>query len=140
MKNYFITFYIEYPYYLPHALPIVNELKKQNKQVLFVLSKRNINSFVDDVLTIEGIDFVYGQERLHEIESKFLFFFNHYDALDLKGKIIFMAHAIGTKKCAFETMISIADVVFVEGDYRYEGLREKFPQYCDKVEKVGYSK
>ena len=140
MKNYFITFYIEYPYYLPHVLPIVSRLKEKNKSLLFVLSARNINDFVEDILKKEKIDFVYGEERLQEINSKYFFFLNHNDATNLKGEILFMGHAIGTKKCAFDSMIFVADKIFVEGDYRYEGLRAKFPKFKDKIYKVGYSK
>ena len=140
MKNYFITFYIEYPYYLPHVLPIVSKIKERNKSVLFVLSTRNMNDFVEDILKNEHIDFIYDEKRLKEINSEFFFFLNGYDTTDLKGKILFMGHAIGTKKCAFDSMVPVSNLVFVEGEYRYNTLRTKFPEFKEKFQKVGYSK
>ena len=140
MKNYFITFYIQYPYYLPHVLPIAKKLKKYQKSILFVLSNKNTNNFIEDTLNKEEIEFTYGEDRLEEVDSKILFFLNHYEPVQTKSIIVFMAHAIGTKKCSFDSMIFIADIVFTEGDYRFDGLNQKYPQFKDKIYKIGYSK
>jgi CDP-glycerol glycerophosphotransferase (TagB/SpsB family) len=140
LKNYFITFYIQYPYYLPHVLPIAKKLKKYQKSILFVLSNKNTNNFIEDTLNKEEIEFTYGEDRLKEVDSKILFFLNHYEPVHTKSIIVFMAHAIGTKKCSFDSMIFIADIVFTEGDYRFNGLNQKYPQFKDKIYKIGYSK
>jgi CDP-glycerol glycerophosphotransferase (TagB/SpsB family) len=120
---------------------MAKELKNRNKDVLFVLSSRNKNSFVEIILNKEKIDFVYGEEMLQKVDTKYIYFLNHHDEIKRDDVIIvFMGHGIGTKKCSFDSMIFTSDIVFVEGDYRYNGLREKYPQFKDKIYKIGYTK
>ncbi len=140
--NYDVVFYVQYPYYYPHFLPIAAALKKENLTIHFVLSKEQNTALIVEIAEKLGLEYTLGDDEcLKNINTKNIFFANVPSKnLQTKAKKIFLCHGIGTKQCGFENALERCDVVFVEGSYRDNLYRNKFPQYVDKIQKVGYSK
>lgn len=136
-----VIFHVAYPYYFPHFLPIGKELEKQGLQILYVISDAQNTPLMEEIAIHEKLHYVLGEEKLHTIETKVIIFANVYEqAQTLKAKTIFLCHGTGTKQCGFETALKINDVVIVEGEYRYNQFCRLYPQYKEKLKKVGYSK
>ena len=136
-----VYFYISYPYYFPHFLPIGYELKKENYIVKYILSNNQNNLVMEKIAKDNNLDYEFGEEKLFNKEVDIIFFANNFNKVsELSAKTIFMGHAIGTKNCAHDKMINKCDIVLVEGDYRYKKFSNEFPEYKYKLYKVGYSK
>lgn len=136
-----VVFYVAYPYYFPHFLPISKELEKQNFNVKYVLSDTQNSQVMEKIAQDEGLDYFFGEENLYTLDAKVLIFGNVFEkAEELKAKTIFLCHGTGTKQCGFETALKINDIVIVEGEYRYNQFSKLFPQFASKLKKVGYSK
>ncbi len=140
-KQYYAVFYIAYPYYIPHFLPISEYLISQNKKVLYVLSDKQNSSLMEKIVNDEGYEYVFGSDNLYSIESEFIFFANIFNAKEkISAKKLFLWHGVGTKPYDFEAALRTNDVLFTEGKYKYDKLSAEFPQYKEKIKKVGYSK
>ncbi|MCI0500695.1 MAG: CDP-glycerol glycerophosphotransferase family protein [Epsilonproteobacteria bacterium] len=136
-----VVFYVAYPYYFPHFLPISKELEKQNFRVKYVLSDTQNSEVMEKIAKDEGLDFVFGEENLYTIDTKVIVFANVFEkSEELKAKTIFLCHGTGTKQCGFETALQINDIVIVEGEYRYNQFSKLYPKFAHKLKKVGYSK
>lgn len=136
-----VVFYVAYPYYFPHFLPISKELEKQNYQVKYVLSDTQNSVVMEKIAQDEKLDFIFGEEHLLTLDTKVVIFGNVYEkAEELEAKTIFLCHGTGTKQCGFETALKINDIVIVEGEYRYNQFSSLYPEYKNKLRKVGYSK
>lgn len=134
-------FYVGYPYYFPHYLPISRELERQGKRIKYVLSEKQNAELMSQIAADEGVDFVVGEHHLSELTASVIFFANVYHgASELKAATIFLCHGTGTKQCKFESALRIHDVVLVEGEYRYQKYCKKYPELSHKLRKVGYSK
>ncbi len=141
MKEYFAIFYVAYPYYFPHFLPIYLELKRRGYKTLFVLSDEQNSDLMQKIAKDNGLDFTFGKERLFELSSNFVFFANPFKrAVELKAKTIFLEHGIGTKSNAFYPVVEYIDLYLVDGSYKYERIKELYPDYEYKLKMVGYSK
>jgi len=139
--NYFATFYVSYPYYFPHFLPISQELNKRGYKVHFILSDKQNSHLMEKIAKEQNLDYSFGEERLFEIDSKFIFFANPYEkAKELKATTIFLEHGIGTKSTGFYHIIEYIDIYLVEGSYKKDRLKELYPQYQYKLKQVGFSK
>ncbi len=139
--NYFVAFYVQYPYYFPHFLPIYQELKKRDKKVLFVLSNRQNSTLMEKISQENKLDYIFGEEKLFEYNFKYIFFANYFDKTkELSSKTIFLDHGIGTKFCDYGKALQQFDTVLVEGEYRYKKLELDYPNLFFKVKKVGFSK
>ncbi len=135
------VFYVAYPYYFPHFLPISQELKRRGKKCLYLLSDKQNSVLMEKIAKEEELAYEFGEEKIFEVETKVVFFANPFsEAGQLKAKTVFLCHGTGTKKCGFKTAFSVNDFVLVEGDYRFKKFRAKFPEKKEKMHKVGYSK
>ncbi len=140
-KQYFATFYVAYPYYFPHFLPIAKELTKRGYLVLFILSDKQNTVLMKKVAQENQLEFMIGEKFLFEISTEFIFFANPYEkAKELKAKTIFLEHGIGTKSTKFYHVIKYIDIYLVEGIYKYNRLSELYPEYKHKLKMVGFSK
>lgn len=136
-----ILFYVQYPYYFPHFLPIARFMENENIAVHFILSKSQNKNLMKKIADDEKISYSMGEEVLYKKEADFIFFANIFkDAYKLSGKSIFMDHGIGTKHCDYKSALELHDIVLVEGNYRYKNLVNDFPFYVNKIKKVGFSK
>lgn len=142
MKNKNIAFYVAYPYYFPHFLPIAKEFEKINDvNVTFVLCNKQNPDLMVEIVKKENFDYLIGEENLFKIEADFIFFANIFKNSErLKAKKIFMDHGVGTKACNFKSALETNDIVLVEGDYRETALSRDFPLFKHKIKKVGFSK
>jgi CDP-glycerol glycerophosphotransferase (TagB/SpsB family) len=122
-------------------LPISQELIKRGYRVHFVLSNKQNSELMEKIAKENNVEYSFGQERLFEIESKFIFFANPYERADeLKATTIFLEHGIGTKSVGFYHIIEYVDIYLVEGSYKYERLKELYPHFENKLKTVGFSK
>ncbi len=138
---YDVVFYVAYPYYFPHFLPISKECKKNNLKVKYILSNNQNNKLMKKISIEEKLDYDFGEEKLFLINTKVIIFANVFsESLKLKAKKIFLCHGTGTKQCGFEMAFKIKDIVIVEGEYRYNKFLKLYPEYKNKLKKVGYSK
>jgi CDP-glycerol glycerophosphotransferase (TagB/SpsB family) len=139
--TYYAVFYIAYPYYIPHFLPISKYLTEQNKKVLYILSDTQNSSLMQKISEDENLDYVFGEEKLYDVNTKFIFFANLFNERKKLNAIkLFLWHGVGTKPYDFEEALRTNDILFVEGRYKYDKLTNEFPQYKSKVKEVGYSK
>ena len=139
--QYDVIFYVAYPYYFPHFLPIEVVLKKEGLSVHFVLSNEQNTDLMLQIAKKNSLDYTLGKDALKILDAKVIFFANVPDVnLQIKAKKVFLCHGTGTKQCGFENALERCDIVFVEGTYRYEYYTKMFSQYKNKIKKVGYSK
>jgi CDP-glycerol glycerophosphotransferase (TagB/SpsB family) len=138
---YDVSFYVAYPYYFPHFLPISKELVKQGFSVKFILSNKQNNLLMEQIANEEELDYTFGDDALFMIKSKVIFFANFFAKVtQLDAKTVFLCHGTGTKQCGFDSAILHNDLVILEGDYRYNKFISQYPEYKYKLKKVGYSK
>ena len=136
-----VTFYVAYPYYFPHFLPISRELEKRNYQVQYVLSDKQNSTLMERIAKENSLEYRFGEEYLFSLKSDFIFFANPYEkAKELDAITIFLEHGIGTKSSGFYHSIEYFDIYLVEGDYKYQRLLELYPKYQEKLKMVGFSK
>jgi CDP-glycerol glycerophosphotransferase (TagB/SpsB family) len=140
-KHIDVIFYVAYPYYFPHFLPISKELESQKYSVVYVLSGKQNTQLMEKIAKEERLEYILGQEALYRIDAKVIFFANAFDdAKNLKAKTVFLCHGTGTKKCGFSKALEVHDIVLVEGKYRYKKYTKAYPQFSHKLHQVGYSK
>ncbi len=140
-EQYYMVFYVGYPYYFPHFLPISEYLAKQNRKVLYILSDKQNTPIMEKIAKDENLDYLVGEENLYKIDTKFIFFANLFNAKEkLAATKLFLWHGVGTKPYDFEKALEDNDILFTEGTYKYNKLTTEFPQYKSKIKKVGYSK
>lgn len=140
-NRYYATFFVGYPYFFPHFLPVSRELEKRGKKVLYILSSKQKNAIIQNIAEKEGLDYIAGEDKLFDIDSEFFFLSNtFFESERIRGKTVFMDHGVGTKHCDYTNALKLNDVILVEGDYRFHKLQEAFPEYMHKVRKVGFSK
>jgi len=138
---YDVVFYVAYPYYFPHFLPISKELERGGKKVLYILSDKQNTQLMEMIAQDESLEYVLGEDNLYKTKADFFFFANAYEnAKEMQGKTIFLCHGTGTKNCGFEIALRVNDIVIVEGEYRYKQFSKGFPEYKHKLRKLGYSK
>jgi len=136
-----IVFYVAYPYYFPHFIPIAKQFEKEGYSVGFALEKKQNIELMRKIAKENQYDYYEVEDDLSSIRAKVLFVANTTLQSDkLSMKTVFLCHGIGTKKCGFERALQQYDMVLVEGDYRYEKYASQYPQYTSKLVKVGYTK
>jgi CDP-glycerol glycerophosphotransferase (TagB/SpsB family) len=134
-------FYVAYAYYYPHFLPISTELERRGVQVTYILSESENLELLKQIAQQHGLKFEVGRQQLFDLESDFIFFSNTFpEAQSLKGTTIFLEHGIGTKSSSFYAGIEVFDLYLVEGDFKYNRLRDLYPAYEGKLRKVGFTK
>lgn len=139
--KYDVLFYVAYPYYYPHFLPIGKVLASKNMAVLYVLSNKQNTPLIQQVAEDKGLDYVLGETHLENIDTKVIIFANvPEENFQNKAKKIFLCHGTGTKQCGFEKALERCDIVLVEGDYRFTYYTNAFKEYSHKIRQVGYSK
>jgi CDP-glycerol glycerophosphotransferase (TagB/SpsB family) len=136
-----IAFYVEYPYYFPHFLPIAEAFEKKEHQVIFVLSSNQNTKLILKIAEKNNLIHTLDENKLYDKEIDVVLFANHFSKIEnIKAKKIFMDHGVGTKHCDYERALLEYDMVLVEGNYRFKMLTNNFATYANKVKKVGFSK
>ena len=141
MKKLNVSFYVAYPYYFPHFLPISQVFEKNGHNVCYVLSNKQNSQNMEFIATQNNVKFVFGSEALLEEDIDVIFFANPYPkAKELKAFTIFLEHGIGAKSTSFFSSIEYFDMYIAEGKQKYNRLKELYPHYEDKLALVGFSK
>ena len=122
-------------------MPISRELERQGKSVRYILSDKQNTQLITKIAQDENLDFIVGREEMLKVKAKSFFFANAYSNIEqIDGIKVFLEHGIGTKTFPVNSAVHNYDYLLVEGDYRYNLFREMFPQFKDKIKKVGFTK
>jgi len=136
-----IFFYVAYPYYFPHFLPISKVFKAKGHSVTYILSEKQNSENMKMIAQQNKLDYSFGTNQLHDQQADVIFFANPYEkANELDAITVFLEHGIGTKSTNFYSAIEYFDIYLVEGDQKYNRLNELYPKYEHKLAKVGFSK
>jgi len=136
-----VAFYVAYPYYFPHFIPIAKVFKNKGHHIQFILSSNQNTELMLQIAKESKLNYTFDEVLLFSKEVDYLFFANFFEEITkIKAKTIFMDHGVGTKYCDFERALNQYDIVLVEGEYRYNSLNTNSPSYSVKIKKVGFSK
>ncbi|MCH9812532.1 MAG: CDP-glycerol glycerophosphotransferase family protein [Epsilonproteobacteria bacterium] len=136
-----IYFYVAYPYYFPHFLPISSVFSKYGHEVIYILSEAQNSSNMEMIAKENQLTYLFGTIHLFDQKADAIFFANPFEeAAKLDALTIFLEHGIGTKSTSFYHAIEYFDIYLVEGIQKYERLKTLYPQYENKLAKVGFSK
>ena len=136
-----VLFYIAYPYYFPHFLPIGRVLEERGDQVRYILSTQQNSELMEEIAQREGLDYGWEEAELFEPTVDAVFFANFFESIaQISATTLFMDHGVGTKHCNYARALEEFDIVLVEGEYRDSSLRHAYPAFAHKLHKVGFSK
>jgi CDP-glycerol glycerophosphotransferase (TagB/SpsB family) len=139
--KFFAVFYVAYPYYFPHFLPISRELVKRGHKVHYVLNAEENSTLMERIAQENRLDYTLGEEKLFTLHSNYIFFANPYEkARELQATTIFLEHGIGTKSAGFYHIIEYIDIYLTEGSYKSNRLKKLYPNFSHKLKMVGFSK
>ena len=137
----FACFYVAYPYYFPHFLPLSKELQRRGLNVHFVLSDSQNTALMEKIANENKLSYSLGEPALKIIDAKYTFFANPYpEANELDSKSVFLEHGIGTKSMGFYSSVKYFDIYLVEGSHKYNRIAELYPEHKHKLHTVGFSK
>jgi len=137
----YCAFYLEYAYYLPHFIPISNELIKRGHKVKYIVAKKQNFKLAIDAIKKLNLEYELGEDALLSDSFDFIFFSNGYKHLNkISAKTIFLEHGIGSKSTSFYPYIQYFDYYLVEGVAKYNTISSLYPNYKDRLHIVGFSK
>jgi len=136
-----IYFFVAYPYYFPHFLPIGKVFTKKGHEVVYILSGKQNSQNMEEIAKVNRLNYLFGEELLFDNKADVIFFANPYEkAKELKALTVFLEHGIGTKSTSFFSSIEYFNVYITEGIQKYNRLKNLYPQHEDKLALVGFSK
>jgi len=136
-----IYFYVAYPYYFPHFIPISKYFSSQGHQVKYILSDKQNSENMLQIAQENSLEFSFKRAELFSKKADIVFFANPFEkAKELKALTVFLEHGIGTKSTSFFNSIEYFDIYLVEGSQKYNTLKTLYPQFEHKLAQVGFSK
>lgn len=139
-SKYFAVFCVEALYYLPHFLPVADEMKRKGLPYAWFFSndtKQNSGSIADEL----GLQLIKGTPENTEVEADFFIFGNNYNNLAyVPGIKVLIYHGIGTKACYYDRGLDKFHIRFIEGEYRRRELDSHSPDSTQERPVVGFSK
>jgi len=136
-----IYFYVAYPYYFPHFLPIGKVFTQKGHEVTYILSTKQNSKNMEEIAKLNRLNYLFGEELLFDIQVDVIFFANPYEkAKELNALTVFLEHGIGAKSTSFFSSIEYFDVYIAEGIQKYNRLKNLYPQHEEKLALVGFSK
>ena len=136
-----ILFYIAYPYYFPHFLPIGKVFASHGHRVKYILSDKQNSDNMEEIAKENGLEYLFGEEALFTQKADVIFFANPYEkAKDLAAITVFLEHGIGAKSTSFFSSIAYFDIYLAEGMQKYARLKSLYPEHAHKLALVGFSK
>jgi len=139
-SKYFAVFCVEALYYLPHFLPVADEMKRRGlpHAWLFYKGANEIATTITDKL---GLQRIKGAPDRAEAGAIFFIFGNSFDKLaSVPGYTVLIYHGIGTKACYYDRDLDQFNIRFVEGEYRRRELDSRSPYKGQERPIVGFSK
>lgn len=135
-----IYFYVEYPYYFPHFIPIASVYKENNHNVIFILSNKENPKNMEYIAKKNNLEYSFDEDLLYQDTTDIVFFAKMFDRLkEIKATTIFLDHGIGTKS-VFYHYIEYFDLYVVEGSQKFNFLKANYSKYINKILLVGFSK
>ncbi len=137
-----IYFYVAYPYYYPHFIPIGNYFSTKGHEVVYILSSKQNSENMEHIAKENNLKYSFEEEKLYAKNADIVFLANRYEnILKISATKILLEHGIGTKNLKnFYSFIKDIDIYLIEGEYQYEKMLKKYPEYKDKLKIVGFSK
>ncbi len=136
-----IYFYVAYPYYFPHFIPISKVFQQYGHTVLYILSNKQNSSNMKEIAQKNSLSYKFGSENLFDNKADIIFFANPFEKVEeIKAVTLFLEHGIGTKSTSFYSAIKHFDIYLVEGSQKYNNLKELYPEFEHKLSQVGFSK
>jgi len=136
-----LYFYVAYPYYFPHFIPISRFFKNRGAKVLYILSNKQNSQNMEFIAKENQLNYLFGEEHLFDKKADVIFFANPYEkAKELNSLTIFLEHGIGAKSTSFFSSIEYFDIYIAEGIQKYNRVKELYPQHEKKLALVGFSK
>jgi len=136
-----VYFYVAYPYYFPHFLPISKIFQENQHSVTYILSDKQNSTLMEEIAKDNKLVYKFGSEELFNKKADVIFFANPFEEADkLNAITVFLEHGIGTKSTSFYSSIEYFDIYLVEGTQKFELLKELYPAQKEKLRQVGFSK
>ncbi len=136
-----IYFYVAYPYYFPHFLPIGKVFEEKKDDVIYVLSDKQNSKNMEFIAKSNNLNYCFGSEHLFDKKSDVVFFANSFEkANEILALTVFLEHGIGTKSMSSFSSITLFDLYLVEGIQRYNRIKNLYPDHKNKLKMVGFSK
>jgi len=136
-----ILFYVEYPYYFPHFIPIGKVFEDFGHEVVYVLSSNQNSENMENIVQQNNLSYMFGVDRLYELNVDVVFFANTFDWVEKIDAItVFLEHGIGAKSNSFYSGVEYFDIYLVEGSQKLNTISKLYPKHKDKLAKVGFSK
>ncbi len=136
-----ILFYVTYPYYFPHFLPISKIFENYGHQVTYILSDKQNSENMKHIAKKNNLSYSFDSKNLFDKSIDVIFFANSFERVkELSALTIILEHGIGTKSTGFYDVIEHFDIYLVEGEDKFKRLQKLYPQHECKLAKVGFSK
>jgi CDP-glycerol glycerophosphotransferase (TagB/SpsB family) len=136
-----IYFYVAYPYYFPHFLPISKVFEANKHKVTYILSDKQNSKNMESIAKENHVEYIFGVDNLFDTKADAIFFANPFQrAKEIDAITIFLEHGIGAKSTTFFSTIEYFDIYIAEGIQKYNRLKELYPQHESKLALVGFSK
>lgn len=138
--RYFAVFCVEALYYLPHFLPVGDEMKRRGLPHAWLFSgeAEKYSGIIAEKL---GLKLIAGVPENPEARADFFIFGNAYGRLaTVPGITVLIYHGIGTKICYYERDLDRFHIRFLEGEYRRSELDRRSPGPAQERPVVGFSK
>jgi len=136
-----IYFYVAYPYYFPHFLPISKVFEQNNCKTTYILSDKQNCKNMSDIAEENNLNFNFKRDTLFDDNVDVIFFANPFErANEIKAFTVFLEHGIGTKSTSFYKSIEYFDMYITEGSQKYNLLKNMYPSHSSKLANVGFSK
>ncbi len=147
-EEYFAIFLVDYLYYIPQFLPIAKEMSRRKHNFLFILPKKHKRDIIaTQDLAIETcekyqIKYQIAEQEEIQLSSQYLISgSNTYPTTAIQfHKSVLVVHGVGTKVGYFTEEQNKYDIRFVEGEFRYNKIKELYPDYNGILKNVGFSK
>ena len=136
-----IYFYVAYPYYFPHFIPISKVFEEHSHNVIYILSDKQNSENMETIAKENSLTYSFDREKLFNSDADIIFFANPFPkAEEINATTVFLEHGIGTKSTSFYSALEYFDIYLVEGTQKYTNLKELYPQHEHKLAQVGFSK
>jgi hypothetical protein len=139
-SKFFAVFVVEALYYLPHFLPVADEMKRRGLPHVWLFSGE-AGRYSDIIGADLGLKIITGTPENAKTGADFYIFGNAYEKLpSVPGVTVLIYHGIGTKACYYEQELNRFKIRFIEGEYRRKELDARSPSPEQERPVVGLSK
>jgi len=136
-----IYFYVAYPYYFPHFIPISKVFIAKGDEVVYILSDKQNSKNMEFIAKKNNLNYLFGVKNLFDKKADVIFFANPFDrAKEINAITVFLEHGIGAKSTTFFSSIEYFDIYIAEGIQKYNRVRDLYPEHENKLALVGFSK